>query len=182
MFKWVTLAVATIAVAVFGWMVNDLRLQAKRATATVNENLPEILEKSRTSAQTLAVLSEDIRQLRDLAGASNGPARDRTLVAYADAILDAVESSGGSIGTKGLLSGDKLKDPQPAIEWATAARKEAVWLTFRAASRDELLQRLTQTKFGSEWIIQLPDAQPVPLRQWIERNVALPATTVPARP
>jgi hypothetical protein len=174
MFKWVALSIGVVAVAVFGWMVNDLRLQAKRATVTVNEKLPEILEKTRKSADTLAVLSEDIRQLRDLAGA--GDVRDASLAAYADAILDAVQASGGSVGTKGLLGGDTLKDPQPAAEWAAAARKEAIWLTFRAKSRDELLARLTETKFGSDWHLQLGTDPPVPLRDWIAEHVELPAT------
>ncbi len=174
MFKWVALGAAVVAVVILGWMVNDLRVQAKRATVTVNEKLPEILEKTQKSAETLAVLSDDIRQLRDLAGASD--VRDRSLAGYADSILDAVESSGGAIGTKGLLGGDKLKDPQAAAEWAAVARKEAVWLTFRAKSRGDLLARLTQTKFGSEWQIQVGAEPPATLRDWIERNVDLPAT------
>lgn len=175
MFKWVALLISALVLGLFAWMVNDLRVQAKRATVTINEKLPEILDKTRKSTETLAVLSEDIRQLRDLAGASD--VRDRSLVGYADAVLDAVEASGGSIGTKGLLGGNTLKDPQPAAEWAASARKEAVWLTFRAHSREDLLTRLTQTKFGSDWHIQSGTSAPVLLREWIEQNVELPNTS-----
>jgi hypothetical protein len=114
--------------------------------------------------------------MRDLAGATEG-ARDRSLAAYADAILEALEDSGASVGTSGILGGsDKLNDPQPAAEWAASARKEAVWLTFRASSREELLERLTRTKFGSDWMIRVGDQKPVPLRQWAEQNVVIPAT------
>ena len=160
----------------FAWLVNDLRVQLRRTSATVNEKLPSILEKTERSATALAELSEDVRQLRDLAGAT-GP-RDATLAAYADAILDRLETSGLTIGTRGMISG-RLDDPQPAAEWVAAARKEALWLTFRAKSRGELLDRLTQTKFGTAWHAQPPgpDAKPQPLRSWIEGHPELRATT-----
>jgi hypothetical protein len=168
--------VALLVAMLFAWLINDLRLQLRQTSATVNEKLPSILEKTERSATALAELSDDVRQLRDLAGAA-GP-RDATLATYADAILDRLEASGVTIGTKAKLS-DKLADPQPAKQWVAAARKEAVWLTFRATSKAELLERLTQTKFGSDWHVvpHAGDASPQPLRQWIELqpDLRLPA-------
>ena len=70
------------------------------------------------------------------------------------------------IGTEKIL-GKELSDPVPAKDWAAAARKEAVWLTFRAAGKRELLDRLTATKFGSAWRIKAGDSKPVPLRDWL---------------
>jgi hypothetical protein len=167
LFRWACLAVAAAALAGFGWMINDLRRELERSTRTVNENLPVILEQTKTSTATLAVLSDDIRALRDLAGAT-GP-RDRSLVAFADSLLDAVESSGGQIGVEKLIGKD-LSDPVPAAEWVVDARKEAVVLSFRAKSRRELLQRLCQNKFGSPWLIRIGDAAPQPLQEWLEQN------------
>lgn len=170
--------VAFLLALLLAWLINDVRLQLRQTSATVNEKLPSILEKTERSATALADLSDDVRQLRDLAGAT-GP-RDATLATYADSILDRIEASGLSIGTKARLS-DKLVDAQPAAEWTAAARKEALWLTFRAKSKQELLERLTQTKFGSEWHVQPQGAEGKlqPLRQWIESHAELrvPTTT-----
>ena len=169
--RWLTFGVAVIAIVLFALLLNDLRLEFKRTAVAVNENLPEILDKTRKSADTLAELSEDIKQLRDLAGAT-GP-RDRSLVAYADAVLDAVEKSGGTIGLKSRIGREALRDTQPAMEWVTAARKEALWLTFNAKSKEELLTRLCETKFGSEWHIELPNQEPLALKDWLEKNAAV---------
>ena len=159
--------VALLVALLFAWLINDVRLQLRHTSATINEKLPSILEKTERSATALAELSADVSQLRDLAGAT-GP-RDATLAAYADSILDRLEASDLQIGTRAKLSG-KLEDPQPAKEWTAAARKEALWLTFRAKSKPELLKRLTETKFGSEWHVQPTsgDMKLVPLREWVE--------------
>jgi hypothetical protein len=178
----VAYVVALLVALLLAWLINDVRLQLRQTSATVNEKLPSILEKTERSATALAELSDDVRQLRDLAGAT-GP-RDATLATYADSILDHLETSGLLVGTKAKLS-DKLLDAQPAIEWTAAARKEALWLTFRAKSKQELLERLTKTKFGSEWYVQgqSADAKIQPLRQWIESHpdLRLPTTTTETR-
>ena len=170
--------VFVIIALVLGWLLNDLRLQLRETAETVNAKLPSILEKTEKSAEALAELSEDVRQLRDLAGAA-GP-RDASLAAYADQILDRIEATDAKIGTKGRLSGD-LADAIPAKEWVTGARKEALWLTFRAKSKDELLTRLSANKFGTEWHIQPAGQEPVLLRQWIESQPELqpPVTDAP---
>ena len=92
------------------------------------------------------------------------------MVAYADGLLDAVQRSGGTIGLKPKLIGDALKDTQPAAEWVVAARKEALWLTFRVKSKQELLERLTKNMYGSDWHIQLPGKEPLPLAEWLKAN------------
>jgi len=156
-----------LAVAVwFGWMLNDLRLELKRSAQTVHRDLPVILANTRKSTETLAEVSGDIKELRNLAGVEDAP-RDKTLVTYADGLLDLVEAqTGAQVGVEKLI-GKSLSDPLPAKEWVAGARKEAVWLTFRAKSRAELLDRLTQNRFGSEWKIQFADEPPQSLRDWL---------------
>lgn len=177
MIKWFYFGLAVIAVSAVLLLLNDLRLQMKAAAVTVNDKLPRILEKTDKSAEMLATLSADIREIRDLAGLPQGSTHDRTIVRYADRVLDLVEASGGTIGTKPLVGSAALKDPQPAAEWVRAARKEALWQTLRVKSREELLQRLAETKFGSAWQIQIGDAAPVPLADWVTQN--LPAEEGP---
>lgn len=153
-------------VAWFGWILNDLRLELKRSAETVNRDLPVILANTRQSTETLAEVSRDIKDLRNLAGVQDVP-RDETLVAYADSVLDLIESQKDAVIGKEKLIGTALDDPLPAAEWAAGARKEAVWLTFRADGKRELLDRLTESKFGSPWKIQVGGGEPVSLRDWL---------------
>ena len=158
-----------VAFAWFGWMLDDLRRELKRSARTVNRDLPVILSNTRKTTDTLAEVSRDIKDLRNLAGVEDAP-RDETLVAYADALLDLIESQeNAAVGTEKLIGTD-LSDPLSAAEWVAGARKEAVWLTFRAKSKRELLDRLTESKFGSPWLIRIGDSEPVPLRDWLAEN------------
>jgi ABC-type transporter Mla subunit MlaD len=170
--QWIYHALAIVAFVTLIFLLNDLRREFQRTGETVNRHLPEILEKTRTSTETLARLSEDIRQLRDLAGATN--ARDATLAKYADELLDAIEAAPDArIGVEAII-GSGLKDARPAKEWTADARKEAVYLAFAASSRQELLERLTRNKFGRDWLIQEGNAPPVKLIEWL--NAKRPAT------
>ena len=172
MVNWLYFALAAVATAAVLLLLYDLRVQMKAASATVNDKLPRILEKTEQSAETLATLSADIREIRDLAGLPQNSAHDRTIVRYADQVLDLIEKSGGSVGTRPLIGGaDKLKDPVPAAEWVRGARKEALWQTLRVNSRDELLTRLGETKFGSAWHIQVGQEKPVPLADWVKQKL-----------
>jgi hypothetical protein len=193
MFKWVCLTVVVIFLAAAGWMINDVRLEVRRSTQvlqttgqTVNEQLPAVVEKVQISAdviseklpeiverigkstETLAELSEDIRQLKELAGVSNA-ARDKTLVAYADSVLDTIDSANGTIGLKKTF-GSGLKNSVPAKEWVVGARKEALYLTVVARSKKELVTRLAENKFGSSWYIQIGGKDPVALFDWLKAN------------
>lgn len=194
MFKWVALAVGALFLAAITWMVNDTRLEIRRSVQlledttrtvqenlpaivdrtrktadTVAENLPEIMAKARKTSDTLAELAEDIRQLKELAGATS-TVRDQNLVAYADGVLKSIESSGGTIGLKKTLGGRGLKNPLPAKEWASGARKEALFLTVVARSKKEMVTRLGKNLFGSHWYIQVGDAEPVTLLDWLTAN------------
>jgi hypothetical protein len=169
MFKWACLAVAVLFCAFLGWIAYDIRSQLTRSGQTVNEHLPAIVEKTHKTTETLAELSEDVRQLKELAGMTSS-ARDQNLVSYANSALAQIESSGGVIGLKKALGGKGLKDQLPAKEWGVGARKEAVLLTALAKSKKELATRLAKNKFGSDWMIQIGDQEPVPLLNWLREH------------
>jgi len=176
MFKWTCLTVAVLFLSLLGWMANDTRQEVRRSTQSVqasgdivNEHLPIIVEKTRITTETLAELSADLRQLKELAGVA-GTARDQNLVAYADSALDQIEKSGGSIGLKKTLGGNGLKNTLPAKEWVVGARKEALLLTVLVKSKEELASRLMKNKFGSSWHIQFGDKDAVPLFNWLREN------------
>lgn len=169
MFRWLCLALAVATVTGFAWMINDLRIELKRSVTTLNESLPIILDNTKKGTETLVVLSQDIKQLRDLAGVST-QGRDTSLVGYADGVLDFIESLDAEIGIQKKVLGSGLKDVHSAKQWVVSARKEALWLTFRASSQEELLQRLCTNKFGSKWFIQFPGKPPVVLIDFVKAN------------
>ena len=53
MFKWTCLAVATVALIVFGWMLNDMRVEVKRVAAQADAHLPRILSETERVAGQL---------------------------------------------------------------------------------------------------------------------------------
>jgi hypothetical protein len=52
MFKWSCFALAVAALLVFGWMVNDMRLEVKEAGQKLNQHLPPILQNTEKVVQT----------------------------------------------------------------------------------------------------------------------------------
>src|SRR5215510_1037258 len=155
MFRWACLAVGVVFLTLLTWMVNDVRLHVRRSGETVqttgetiNEHLPEIVNKVDTTVDTLAELATDIRQLKELAGVTNSP-RNQNLVAYANSVVSLIERSGGTIGLKKKLGGKGLKNESSAKEWAAGARKEALFLAILARSKKDLVTRLAKNKFGS---------------------------------
>jgi hypothetical protein len=170
MFRWACFGLAAIAVAALLWMLNDLRVEVKHTNAIVAEHLPAVLANVKQGTETLAHLSKDIEGMRDLAGIANGP-RDRSLVVYADSILDFLDQQKGQIGLEKLV-GKGLKDTVPVQDWVTGARKEALWLTFRANSKAELLDRLGKNKFGAAWYFAPATGEPVQLIEFLKQNHA----------
>ena len=166
MLRWACLALAAVATAALLWMVNDVRTQLKRSTQTVNENLPLIFAKTQRTTETLVALSEDLKQIRNLAGATD-VVRDKRMAAFADGLLDAIRDSGGEIGLKPKLVGKDLKDVQPVGDWVNGARKEALWLLVRSKSKTDLLNKLCTNIYGSDWYIRFEGKEAVRLADWI---------------
>lgn len=167
LFKWIALGVASIAGAVVIWMINDVRTELKATNAIVTKQLPAILDNAKQVGDTMAKLAKDIDALRNLAGV--GGARDKSLAIYADGMLDFLDKQPGQIGLEKVLGKD-LKELVPVTEWVAGARKEALWLTFRANTKAELLDRLGKTKFGSAWMYQPPSGAPVTLIAFLKAN------------
>ena len=165
-FKWSCFGLAVIAVAAMLWILNDLRGEVKRTNEAVNQHLPEILANAKTATETMARLSKDIEALRDLAGLT--APTDRSLALYADGVLDFLEAQPGQIGLEKKI-GSGLKDLVPVADWVRDARREALWLTFRASSKTELLDRLGKNKFGSKWYYAPPAGEPVPLIDFVQK-------------
>jgi hypothetical protein len=186
MFKWSCLGAAAVGLAVVLWMLNDVRLETQRAVRTINDNLPEIVAKTKTGTDvvathlpeivdktrktttTLAELAEDVRQLKDLAGLS-ATVRDQGLVAYADSVLEFLENAPIKIGTKKLV-GKGLSDPTPAKDWCVAARKKAVLLMTISRSKQDFLTRLGDKVLGTQWYVQEGAGEPMLLVDWLRAH------------
>jgi hypothetical protein len=112
-------------------------------------------------------LAKDIDALRNLAGV--GAPRDKSLAIYADSLLDFLDKQPGQIGLEKILD-KELKELVPVTDWVAGARKEALWLTFRANTKADLLDRIGKTKFGSAWMYQPPSGPPVTLIAFLKAN------------
>jgi hypothetical protein len=169
-FPWACLVVAALALGYLCWAVEDLRQEAKTSGEAVNAHLPQILEKIDGTSATLKDVADDLKTLRDLAGASEP--RDKSLAVFADRLLDLLQAAPARVGVKALI-GSKIKKPMSATDWVHNARKEALWLTFRAKSKTDLLERLCKNKFGSQWLILAEGAKsPQPLASWFAEHDA----------
>lgn len=203
MYRWLWLALAVAFLAPALWMLNDIRLQVRRSSATIqaagptlaalkttsttiNEKLPSIVDRTQktsdvvaaslpqvvdrigTTTETLAELSADVRQLKQLAGLTGKP-RDEGLVAYTNSLLDRLAASGGTIGNKKVV-GAGLKNKRPAAEWVVGARREALFQLLLAKSKKEMLDRLAKTSLGGHWYIELPGQAPITLTDWAKAH------------
>lgn len=168
-FKWSCFALAGVVCGALVYLLYDLRSELKRTNATVNAHLPQIVANVNTATATLAAVSKDVESFRDLAGLVDTP-QDRSLVVYADSVLDFLEAQqAGQVGLE-KITGKGLKDVVSAAEWARDSRKEALWQTFRASTKKELLERLATNKFGSPWFFTAPGIEPVKLVDFLRLN------------
>ena len=180
MFKWTALAVSTVILVWFGWMINDVRSNARQSLDTINRDLPEILDKTRAGVATLSKVSDDIEQLRDLAGAAGGPT-DKALVVYAKQLIKTIETEGKDgkmlpdthgFGLSAMAQSTIGSTPPEKVEdWIVGARKKAVYLVLTCDSREELLKEFCKTKFGAPWQIQIGTAKPVSLEEWLKSRL-----------
>jgi hypothetical protein len=166
-YKWSCFGLAAVVCAVLLYLLDDMRREIRRTNETVNAHLPQILANVSTATTTLADVSKDINAFRDLAGLAGSAGQDRSLVVYADSVLDFLEQQPqGQIGLSKLV-GKGLKDVITSAEWARDTRKEALWLTFRASTKKELLDRIGKNKFGSDWYFTAPGIEPMTLIEFL---------------
>src|SRR5258707_515335 len=116
-FKWIALGVGTVFLVVLTLMVNDMRLQVgetttivKKTGETLNDRLPDILNRTLVVAETVSELAMDVRNLKSVLGKVPLVRADEDLAAYAGSVLEAIEKSGATIGQK-ASSGKGLKKP-----------------------------------------------------------------------
>jgi hypothetical protein len=150
---------------------NDLPEIVQRSRETskvVSDALPEVVERVERTTEVVAELSEDLKQLKELAGVSHVP-RDRSVVAYADSVLKRIESSAGEIGVKKNV-GSGLKNVRPAADWVREERREAAFLAVLGKSKKQMLDGIVRTKWGTSWFIQAPGQKPVRLLDWLKEN------------
>jgi hypothetical protein len=169
-FKWSCFGLATVVCALLLYLVDDMRRELRRTNATVNAHLPQILTNVNAATTTLAAVSKDINAFRDLAGLAGTAGQDQSLATYADSVLDFLEQQPqGQIGLQKLV-GSGLKDVIPSADWARDTRKEGLWLTLRASTKQELLDRIGKNKFGSSWYFTAPGIEPMTLIDFLRLN------------
>jgi len=176
-FKWSCFGVAVVFLAIAGWMLNDIRLEVRRAGEVarttgeiVNQHLPEIVAKVKTTTDTVATLANDISQVRKLLVGDRKPKPGEHLLEYANSVLDKIEASGGMIGLKPLISGKGPTTPIPAQDWVVKGRREALGLAVLGVTRKQLAIELGRNWFKASWYIQPKGEKTVPLLDWLKAN------------
>jgi hypothetical protein len=177
-FKWTALAIGTVFLVALTWMVNDMRLQVRETTIivkktgdTLNDRLPDILNRTLVVAETVSELAMDVRNLKSAISKVPLVRADEDLAAYAASVLEAVEKSGAMIGQK-ASSGTGLKKPVPAREWAGGTSRQPALLARLARSKREVAQKLSNNVLGHPWYMQFgdKDSERVPLLEWLKKN------------
>jgi hypothetical protein len=103
MFKWVCLGVAVVALAAYGWMLNDMRLEVKRVAEKADSHLPQILTQSeQVSTQLDRHLPRLLSQTEQAANTINNQL-PTLLTDTENATLSIAELSGDVKEYKGLL-------------------------------------------------------------------------------
>ncbi len=155
MFKWLCFGTTLVLAGVITWMVNDIRVSTKQT-----------LEKARVTAEIAADVSQDIKGLRKLAGIGGG-GTDKGFTEYANEVMDLFDGAGKDAKI-GVLKKGALKDPVPADEWTHGERKKALVLVWSAKSKADILKGICHNIWGSEFGIQIGNAPPVSLEEWIK--------------
>jgi hypothetical protein len=184
MFKWLCLACALVFAGFMSWVALDIRSEIKRTLANtdrtlvesresmaiIRRDLPQIVEGARKSADTLSVLSEDVKTVKKLGGLTTITS-DGGFTAYAEEVITLIEKAPAEtkIGTARTSGGKTtLKDPVSAKEWSVGARKEALLLVATAKSREAILHKLVPNVWGTPWYIEVPGEEAVSLESWIK--------------
>jgi hypothetical protein len=143
-----------------------------KAAELIDGSLPDLVKNAGAATEVLAGLAEDIKQLKDLAGA--GKERDKNLIAYTNSLLSAIEKTGGKIGMSKAFSVKRgsLKNTRPVAEWVADARREALFLMLLVSTKKDMAVRLSRTKIvGFDWWIEAtPGGPSVKLLEWMKEN------------
>jgi hypothetical protein len=222
MFKWYCLGVAVVALVVFGWMLNDMRLEVKalaakadqhlpqilmqaqnvtgqldrhlprllnqsetaatninthlpvilknteQASATITTGIPRLLVSSETAVDNLADLSDSFQQYKGLMGIVHVATQNKSLFSYGSSILSLVSGTSALIGLKKPGSDQPLTQPMAAKDWATAAARDAHFLSLVSTSKEEMLHGLGKTTKPLAYHIRIGEQPPRLLADWVK--------------
>jgi hypothetical protein len=189
MFKWLCLLIAIAGLGAFLWMVNDVRLEVKRVTSTidnklpgildntdkaattVDKHLPGIIEDTEKSVQSLAEVSQDLKNYSELFGDVYAARQNKDTLIHAQSVLDLIAGQqNAKIGVKKPHDGKELVAARDAQQWANRARKVAPLLSILSKSKPEMLSRLSTAPSGLPWYIQVGEKAPMLLQDWVKAN------------
>jgi archaellum component FlaC len=141
----------------------------EKAVQSVNKHLPQIIRQTEETVSTVAGVSGDVKQFKELFGDIFANNQNKDLLKEVLSTLDLLEGLDASIGLK-KDDTNELKQAKPAKHWARAARKEAPFLSLIGKSRGDVLQRLTTHGTGKPWYIKVGEKAPMLLLDWIAGN------------
>lgn len=153
-----------IVVALCGFVyyeVNALKSELIEAKESAFSELEKVKE---TLSSTKDGLIKDYNDLKDRIIINTIEER-RSNLAFANALLDSVQSSGAAIINRNIaLPNNEFS----AAEWAGNTRMEARAISAVAYDHQEILSTLTSTKFGDSWLIEFDGKKSIKLYDWLE--------------
>jgi hypothetical protein len=190
MFKWICLSIATLGLATFLWMVNDIRLTVARtanhmdtemvplirssdkAVNAIDARLPGILDKAEATVTTAVEFSDDFKQYKEAFVAQYNDGQAREMTKYINELLDSVQarSQDATVGIKNL--DQSLKTATTVVHWVQSVRRDAGFLGLLSSSREDALKRVSSNKSGEPLHIQVGNETPKPLGAWLVENHA----------
>src|SRR5262245_44807890 len=144
--------------------------QTEQAATTINTQLPTLLARSEVAVDNVADLSENFKQYKGLMGIVHVASQNKSLVSYGTSLLSFLGGHDAKIGLKPAGSSQALRQVTPAKEWASAAQKDAHFLSLVAKSKEDVLHGLARTKSSAPWHIQIGNQPPRLLADWIKET------------
>lgn len=144
--------------------------QTEQAVTTINSQIPQVLVHTETAADNLAELSDSFRQYKGLMGVVHGGASNKGMFSYGNSLLDLIAGQNATIGVMKAAPSPELKQPLPAKEWASSARKDVQFLSLIASTKAEVLHGLARTNSARPLLIQVGEQAPRLLADWFKET------------
>src|SRR5262245_24119761 len=144
--------------------------ETEQVTKQLDRHLPRILAQGEVAIDNLADVSENFKQYKGLMGIVHVATQNKGLFSYGTSLLSWLGGHDATVGTKPVGSDQPLRQTTSAKEWATAAVKDAHFLSLGAKSKEDVLHGLARTKSATPWHVQFGNQTPRLLADWFKET------------
>lgn len=144
---------------------------SEKATTILTADLPKLVITSEAALTSVAELSDSFGQYKGLLGIVHAPSQKPSLMSYGASLLGFLGgTTNATVGQKKPGTNGPLTKTMPASEFAAAATKDLNFFGVAGSSKADVLHGIAKTASPSPWHIQVGDAAPKPLADWVKEN------------